>query len=576
MKQSILIALSLGAMALVSCTRPFAAVDPGLLRAQPLVRQLGPSISIEVDPRIELLSGVLLNSSWTRGRTGRAGGASDYAGELKALLGPERAGGAIRNSEALGRLGFDFDAPPALVLSTTGGLAMDAPEEGYSPYLRKRGLGGANLGNLVASLRTAAAASSFDAFWTEHRPYYDALLERASTGLEAAKVVDWLVSYYGATGQYRFHYVLAPALFPGGGYGISIDRREAGAKVRHVYEVVRDAENAGSGGLNALALHEFGHSFVNPAIGDNIPPGARRGLEKIFAPVRQRMRELAYPNVEVFLNELVLRACTIRGQVLLGFIDEAGADAALAGEEDNGFYPIRAVYSLLAGYEAARAAVPEQGAAADLAGAAAGGASATATDTLAYADFASFAPVLLGKLSAQAEELAAAAPRSPEPVAEFATGFEGLEAAPGPAFALENGATNSGKGGLGRIFLDGRSPFEGTACLGLSGNADTTVWRCVKLPLRIKAGRISISWAARGRDIHPEGAQFDNAFVGVILTGKDGTRRFEVRSYSGSFDWTRDGLALELDPRRVADAEFCVFLSESGELSVDDLRIERR
>ena len=552
--------VALSAVALASCTRAFAPVEPDLLRSQPLARQLGPSISIEVDPRIEVLSGVLLNSSMSRGQAGRSSQASGYAVELKALLGPERAGGAIRNVESLGRLGFGYDAPPALVLSTTDGLAMRDPEGGYSAYLRKRGLGTGNLGNLVSSLRTAAATASFDGFWDRHRPYYDSLLDRASAGLEAEKVVEWLLAYYGAKGQYRFHYVLAPALFPGGGYGITVDRDEGGVKVRHVYQVVRDAESVDSGGLTALALQEFGHSFVNPAVGDNVPSGARRGLEEVFAPVRRQMREQAYPNVEIFLNELVLRACTIRGQVLLGFLDEGGADAALAGEEAYGFYPIRAVYSLLADYEAGHAT---------------GGASPVA-GTATYPDFAGFAPVLLEKLSAQAKELVAVAPRSLEPVMEFATGFEGLEAAPGPAFALESGATNSGKGGLGKVFLDGRSPFEGSACLSLSGNVDTTVWRCVKLPLAVKAGTVSASWAVRGSDIRQEGAQFDNAFVGLILTDKDGKRRFQVRSYSGSFDWTKESLVLGLDPRSTASAEFCVFLSESGELSVDDVRIERR
>lgn len=568
MKKSTILAAALSAVALASCTRPFAPVEPELLRSQPLARQLGPSTSIEVDPRVELLSGILLNSSWTRGHAKRGGQDSGYALELKALLGPERAGGAIRNAEALGRMGFDYDAPPALVLSTTDGLAMGAPESGYSAYLRKRGFGSANLGNLVSSLRTAAAASSFDGFWASHRPYYDGLLDRASAGLEAGRVVEWLLSYYGARGRYRFHYVLAPALFPGGGYGITVDRDEDGVKVRHVYQVVRDAENVGPEGLNALALHEFGHSFVNPAIGDKVPSGARRGLEAIFAPVRRQMREQAYPDVEIFLNELVLRACTIRGQVLLGFLDEAGADAALAGEEAYGFYPIRAVYSLLADYEAGHA----DGGAGGAGGAGGGGGAGAET----YPDFASFAPVLLERLSAQAKELVAAAPRSPEPVVEFATGFEGFAAAPGPAFALENGATNSGKGGLGRVFLDSRSPFEGSSCLSLSGNADTTVWRCVKLPLAVKAGRVSVSWAVRGSDIRQEGAQFENAFVGLILTDREGKRRFQVRSYSGSFDWTRDSLVLELDPRSLAGAELCIFLSESGELSVDDLRIERR
>lgn len=534
---------------LSSCTVPAPPVRGDNLRSEPLVRELGRGISMEIDPRIELLSGVLLNSSWAEGPGAPEGRPSAYTRELKALLGPDSASMAIRNADALGKTGFAWDAPPHLVLATSGGLRLERPKEGYSAYLRERGHGSRNLDNYLSGLRAAASASAFDRFWLEHRDYYGSVLDKASAGLEAGKLADWLLAYYGAEGEYRFHYVLAPAMFPNGGYAATEDRREGGQRVRHVYQVVRMADRVSGKGLNALTLHEFGHAFVNPAIGDSIPPATRAGLETLFAPVASRMKDMAYSSVYIFLNELVLRACVIRGQVILGFATEDGADAALAREELQGFYPIREVYAELADYEAHRAG---------------------------YGNFAAFGPVLLERLSARAGDLAAGRKAGPKPVTEFACGFEGLEKFPGPSFSLELGASNNGKGGLGRIFLDARAPYEGAASLGLSGSADTTMWRIVTLPLAIEKGKLSLSWAVRGTDLRREGEQYDNAYVGVIVTDKAGKKSFRVKPYRGSFGWLRDGLEIELDPAAMARADFCIFLSISGELSVDDIRIERK
>lgn len=533
---------------LSSCAVPAPPLRADRLRSEPLVRELGRDISIEIDPRIELLSGILLNSSWANGPGAPEGPPSAYVQELKNLLGPQTANRAIRNTDALEKKGFAWDAPPHLVLATTGGLRMERPKEGHSAYLRERGHGGLNLDAYLASLRAAASASSFDRFWLEHRNYYDAVLDRASAGLKAGKVADWLLAYYGADGEYRFHYILAPAMFPNGGYSATVDRTENGQRVRHVYQVVRKAEGIEGEGLQALALHEFGHAFVNPAIGDRIPPEASRGLETLFDPVKPRMKALAYTNLGTFLNELVLRACVVRGQVLLGFVDEEGADAELAREELQGFYPIREVYAELADYEA---------------------------DRTAYPDFAAFGPVLLERLSAKAEDLVAGHMAGPKPVMEMACGFEGLEKVPGPAFSLELGASNKGKGGMGRVFLDTRAPYEGAASLGFSGSADTTIWRIVKLPLAIEKGKLSLSWAARGTGLRLEGEQFDNAYVGLIVTDKAGKKNFIVRKYGGTFDWRRDGLEIELDPDAMSRVDFCIFLSISGELSVDDIKIQR-
>lgn len=59
--------------------------------------------------------------------------------------------------------------------------------------------------------------------------------------------------------------------------------------------------------LESLALHEWGHSFVNPALAKHA--ASVRQLEPLFRPVRKVMRQQAYGNVETFRTN---RCCAPR------------------------------------------------------------------------------------------------------------------------------------------------------------------------------------------------------------------------------------------------------------------------
>lgn len=381
-----------------------------------MARELAPGIVMEIDPRMELLSAVLLNT--TGARTGMASNAhlTPYAEELKSLFAEDRENRAIKTCQMLLARGFDYDAPPNLVLATEGELEFTIPRGGFSAYLVKRAWGPRKLEEFTSSLRVAAEEHDFPAFWADHRAYYAQILDKASQGLEAGRLSAWLKDYYGSQEACVFHYVLAPALFPAGGYGSTVERSENGSMIRHVYQVVREADSVAGTELASLALHEFGHSFVNPSIGESIPARARSGLERIFAPVREKMGRMAYGELPIFLNELVLRAAVIRGEVLLGLIDEAGTDAELFMEESLGFYLIREVYTELISYETARET---------------------------YQDFAAFGPILLARLAADAPELMASAPTSGKKLENFSSGFEEAIAGPGLGFTLGIGASNS-------------------------------------------------------------------------------------------------------------------------------------
>ena len=365
-----------------SCT---SKVTPTALPANvpSVTKILGDNIVMEIKPEVELLAAVQLCTTWASpGQPGNSNGRNTlYMKELKDFIAPYRLSEAVRISQYLLFQGFSYDAPPNLVLSTRKGLSFDPPAEGYGDYLIGRSKGTKTLDNFAAALRNLATESRFDLFFEAHRDYYQRLIDGKSADLKAEQTIHWLTNWFGATQENYFHYVLSPAMMPAGGYGATILRQEEGTSISHVYEIVRDAEKTDPKYLNYLALHEFGHSFVNPAIGDQVEKlstSTRKNLERIFKPVRPRMTKMAYPELTTFLNELVLRAATIRGRFVLGELDDQGVTRALQAEADKGFYCITAVYPLLVEYESNRDTWPA---------------------------FIEYGPVLLERLAEQADRL---------------------------------------------------------------------------------------------------------------------------------------------------------------------------
>lgn len=346
--------LSLSTLAFIAAS--LGALEAGPAEAAPLVRVLAPGLLVEVDPRLELLAAAQAWTTWTRpGFPGVQDSARPaYAADLAAWVEPWKDEEAVTLLDQLQKGGFSYDAPPNFVLSTEGGLTFRIPAQGFSKYLVNRAGGLARLESLARVLALLAVRSNFIGFFNGRRAYYEALVGYATRGLDAPALAGWLKSFYGDPGDTVFHFVLAPALMPAGGYAATVDRTEDGRPLRHVYQVIRQAEKTTGAALASLSLHEFGHSFVNPAIGDQIPADLRPGLEALFFPVWGQMRAQAYGTLETFLDELVLRAATLRGRVQLGLLPEANLDKALRAEESWGFTSIRAIYEALEVYEAHR------------------------------------------------------------------------------------------------------------------------------------------------------------------------------------------------------------------------------
>jgi hypothetical protein len=554
-----IMASSLALLPLAAC----GALPPREDRLLPsFSKAVADDIVFEIDPRIELLSGVQSMTSWVVSGRGPVSRNAYYEG-LKALFGAVSGGAAVRESEALTRRGFTYDAPPAMALSLDGGEAFKAPAEGWSDYLKGRAGGTAPLEKLRASLAQAYDEVGFRDFLGARAEDYRRWIDETSEGFDAERISAWLGEFYGPDLPPMYHFVLAPAMFPGGGYGFSRSVGEGSAKRLHVYQIVR-AQGAPDGNpgfpagksLASLALHEFGHSFVKPAL-ERSRFDSR--LNRIFEPVKKRMQDMAYGQAKVFFNELVVRAATIIGERDLGQTTAAGAEGRIRTEELAGFYPIRRVIALLEEYRANRAAYP---------------------------DFNAFCPVLLRRLAEESDAIVAEGSKMPlaswtqidiSPVPSFKEGFEGSVEGTAPrGFAIKIGSYLQGaEGGPSRLSIDSASPSSG-ASLRLDADADTSSWLYLSKPVSVRPGELSASFKSKAEGIRKEGSQFGGSYVGFILEGPGGKKTFAVRILSGSFDWSGFEVSTRIDPKEVRSIDFAVFLNESGTLWVDEIEVAYR
>lgn len=292
-------------------------------------------IRIEILPEIELLSGVLTQTSWER-HLGMQGKGNAYYRELKAFFGPYRRHRAIKIADRLTRRGFTYDAPPHLIASL-GPLPDLAPSNGYDQYVIDRARGLKNVRQFRDGLVDLAKESGFAEFFKSHRDAYEGWLRETTEGLDTRLLADWLAGFFGWHGQ-DLRLILAPGLLPDGGYGATI-RNADGSET--IYQFIRENGRTEGGPefprgipLQLLSLHEWGHAYVAVAFAKHKQQFA--ALDSFFEPVAAIMKRHAYPSWETFFNEQLVRAITTFAMSELQ--GPQASQSALSWEEKNGFY----------------------------------------------------------------------------------------------------------------------------------------------------------------------------------------------------------------------------------------------
>jgi hypothetical protein len=152
-------------------------------------------------------------------------------------------------------------------------------------------------------------------------------------------------------------------------------------------------------------------------------------------------------------------------------------------------------------------------------------------------------------------------------------GFEEPGSAP-PGWKLAHGAGDPA-GAPSRAACDDATACEGRRSLRLAGDAGTRSWQYVSQRLEARPGhRWTLRAALKSADVRREAGQFENSYVRLAFYDAGGALiQQEVASLQGTRDWCETVLTAGA-PEAATAAEVGLFLSLSGTLWIDDLRLD--
>jgi hypothetical protein len=305
------------------------------------------TLTVVVSPKVELFA-VL---------AGLSGAAPEYrapplGGQAMVWFKDHRDHPAVLAMGRLAQSGFRFDA-----VATLGLYFSDPPDlEQALPltdYLVGRSYGidrverESRLLEVVELARRFAREADFGAYLEAKRRDYDALLQ-AVRGRLAGGIPAALEDYFGA--RKDGYLVVVSGLVGKHAYG----PRLSDGDWTCVVTIMSPDATTDASAVRTLLLHEWGHSFVTPAIEGSRELAGRYAY--LYPAVRTAMAKQNYGNWSATLNEHVLRAVTAR-MVRLSDGEET-AELMLQWEEGRGFRYIRPLYNRLAVYEQDRDRYP--------------------------------------------------------------------------------------------------------------------------------------------------------------------------------------------------------------------------
>jgi hypothetical protein len=316
------------------------------------------SLSIAVDPRIELLSIVQYLSDYgNRFRDLVTSFDQTYRSEVDVWFSKFKSHQAIQMFTNMSSRGFSFDAPPAAILYMNSDFSME-PSISEFPGLQiwNRAGGRMNMIAFAGALKAFATESEFFRFYKDHKPFYERIARETEKSVQGEDLIGQLEQYYGAK-KSSYTVIISP-LLGRGSFGLQTERTGG---TKDIYCImgpnrVQDGnpQFGSSDFFNQLQRHEFSHSFVNP-LADKYKAlvGKYSGL---FPPLEAVMREQAYANWEIVLNESVVRAVTTR--LAYRFDSPAAGDRELEYNKSRGFVFTSALVKKLEEYEAHRDKYP--------------------------------------------------------------------------------------------------------------------------------------------------------------------------------------------------------------------------
>lgn len=152
----------------------------------------------------------------------------------------------------------------------------------------------------------------FNQFLERYKPYYNAMISEVSQNIPKQNFITEMEHLYSKEVK---NYNLYPSLTLGFGQACGVGGTNSIGNIFACFNKPEKIENpndlalgfSNETSLRTICIHEFGHSFINPAI-DKVSPEILEEKKALFEPIKNKMSEQGYTDWKICLYEHFVRA----------------------------------------------------------------------------------------------------------------------------------------------------------------------------------------------------------------------------------------------------------------------------
>jgi hypothetical protein len=194
-----------------------------------------------------------------------------------------------------------------------------------------------------------------DSFFALQQVFLDKMVSTVRDSFTSKDILSVIEEYFGIRKEAKYDIILSPLMHSG---GFSIERTDE----HELYALIGPNRVEGNSPVfdrtfleQDLVIHEFSHNYANPIVDQYM--NQTKALEKdLFPPVRSSVEQEGYSTWESFMQELVVRATTIR--IVGNLYGKEAARDLLDYEKSVGFGYVTELTDELKVYESQRDKYP--------------------------------------------------------------------------------------------------------------------------------------------------------------------------------------------------------------------------
>ena len=166
--------------------------------------------------------------------------------------------------------------------------------------------------NFINAFNNFSTEIKFNEFLEKYKPYYDKMILEVSQNIPKENFITEMEHFYDKKVN---NYNLYPSLTLGFSQACGVGHENMIGNVFACFSKPEEIDNPkdlelgfnNQTSLRTICIHEFGHSFVNPAI-DKVDETTREGKKSLFEPIKDKMANQGYTDWKICLYEHFVRA----------------------------------------------------------------------------------------------------------------------------------------------------------------------------------------------------------------------------------------------------------------------------